>query len=235
MVLTTGDITGLGADIKRVATYMQSLGAIASQQASYSFPEYHPQATPIYGPQSDGGSPDLSSDVDVQIGQPTYAVTDQFTDPDDPNHPYMPYKGALHPHTIADYGVQGNFGRDADSTGVKGFIRVIPCRVLAWEICFLPPPGSTTVPTQSITIKIYDNYPTSGANLIDTVTVTNKQCDLGNLAIGAHNNFAQGGKIGIEVTAIGGTSIGTGAPTPGSGFIVGIGAKKLYPDLKVTS
>lgn len=227
MVLTTGEVVSLSSEVKRISTYMTSLGAIATQQASYSVPEFHPQATPVYGPQSVGTLPATN---DNQIGLASFKLNDQFTNTE--NQLLLPHKAGIDPSLVPDYGTQANFGREADSVGLKGFIRLIPVKVLTWEVCFLPPAGSSTVPTQDMTIKLYDNYPITGANLIHTIIISNKQCDNGNIPIGSptdHRSFAQGGKLGIEVTAVGASNVA------GSGFIIGVGGRKLYPDLGVTS
>lgn len=232
--LTTGELISEGNAIRRVVTYMHSLGAIANNIASYSAGEYHPQATPIYGQQSDGSNPDLSSDVDFQIGQPMFALTEEFTD--EGGQLQLPHKAGIDPTIVPDYGTQANFGREADSIGIKGFIRVIPMKALTWSIDFLPPAGSIIIPTQSITIRFYPTYPfTSGTGQFATKTVTNNTGGLGTFTGAERQVFAQGGKIGIEVTGIGGSAIGTGSPTAGSGFIVAIGGRKLFPDLGVTS
>lgn len=142
---------------------------------------------------------------------------------------YAPTGVSIDPNIIADYGVFANFGREADSVGAKGFIKVIPCRMVNWSIDFTAPPGSTTIPTDSITIKFYQIYPfiSGSATPFATKSVASAQ-ENHNVFSGTELvNFPLGGKIGIEVSVA--------AATPGCGFQVGIGGRKLYPDLALNS
>lgn len=149
----------------------------------------------------------------------------KFTDAD--QQFYQPTGKSIDPNVIPDYGTQANFGREADSTGIKGFIRVIPIKVVNWEIAFLPPPNSDTIPSDSITIEFYDDYPFTPGSPFATKSVSAAQSATGTFTGLQLKTFTNGGKIGIRVSVA--------AATAGAGFLVGIGGKKLYPDLGIAS
>lgn len=148
---------------------------------------------------------------------------------DDPNSQfYQPTGQSVDPRVIADYGTQANFGREASSIGIKGFIKVIPMKVVNWSIDFTPPPNSVIIPTDSITIKFYQVYPfVVGVDTpFATKSVTAAQGALGDFSGLELVNFPQGGKIGIEVSIA--------AATTNCGFQIGIGGRKIYPALGIT-
>lgn len=182
---------------------------------------------PVIGPDKAGDSPPT-------IGQVIpMAYLDQdgnFISVVDPDKPALPYGAVIHPKVLPDYGVQANFGREADSIGTKGFIQVVPCKVLAWNICFTPPAGSDTVPTDSMTVQLYPTYPfTVGVNVLATCVLSAEQCESGTIAPvpASLALFQQRGKIGVRVSSA--------ASTVGCGFQVAITGKRVYPDLGVTT
>lgn len=180
---------------------------------------------PVYGPDKTGETPITISEANY-VGYIDQAGT--FISTVDITKPAVPYGAVVHPKLIPDYGVQANFGREADSVGTKGYIRVIPCKVWDWSLDFTPPAGSDTVPTDSITVQLYSTYPfTVGANILATCTIAAGTSASGAIAASALQVFNQGGKIGVRVSAA--------ASTAGSGFQIGIGGKKIFPDLGVTT
>lgn len=224
VTLTCGEIISLGTSIRNVDAYAINMGAIATLQASYNRSEFHAQATPIYGPQAAGTLP---AQNDNQIGIASFKLNDTLTDTDQAL--LLKYKAAVDPELIADYGTQANFGREADSTGIKGFITVIPIKALTWYIAFLPPTNSDTIPTDTITLEFYDTYPFTPGSPFATKSISPAAQSQAGTFSGATEQhvFAQGGRIGIRVSA-------AAAVTVGAGFIVAVGGRKLYPDLGIS-
>ncbi len=146
----------------------------------------------------------------------------KFNDPQNPF--YQPTGQSIDPRIIPDYGVTANFGSEADATGIKGFIQVIPCRVLEWDIAFTPPAGSDTIPTDSIEIEFYNAYPFSPGAPFATKSISSAQSASGSFAAGTEDvTFAQGGKIGVRVSIANSVA--------GSGFQIAIKGRRLYPVL----
>jgi hypothetical protein len=142
----------------------------------------------------------------------------------------LPFGATINPHEIIDYGVQANFGREADSIGIKGFVGLIPCKLLKWDIAFLAPVGSDTIPTDTITLEFYDKYPFIVGT--DTPFATKSispaaQSQAGDFTGLQQKVFAHRGRVGIRVSVP--------ATTPGCGFIVYVGGRKLYPDIGINS
>lgn len=167
------------------------------------------------------------STEDSQTGNP------RFDDPS--NQFYQPTGKTINPYVVADEGMQANFGREASSIGIKGFIRVIPGKVLTWSIDFSAAPGSDIIPTDSITVEFYDKYPfVPGTDIaFATKSITAATGSEGSFiqqetptVIHEQINFLQGGKIGIRVSSP--------ASTPNIGFQVGVGMRKIYPELGLT-
>lgn len=222
--LTVGDPVMYEA-FELLQSYMVSRTSIGLDSGVINEPLRDADQISVFGPSGDGATPATSSE-----GIPIFLLDKTLTNPDDITKPYLPYNGAVHPHDIADYGVQLNFGREADSIGGKGFIRVIPCRLLDWTLDFTPPPGSDTVPTDSITIQLYTTYPyTVGTNIIATISVSSAQSASGTITASPASLaiFQQGGKVGVRVSSA--------AATSGAGFQIGLGGKKIFPDLGITT
>lgn len=207
-------------------SYQVRRSDVGAQASTVSEPLRDADALPVYGPDKAGDTPPT-----IGQGVPVYYL-DQAGDMvalDDVTKPSLPNGAAVHPNTIADYGVQVNFGREASSIGIKGYIRVIPCKLLDWEVFHTPAPGSVTIPTDGMVLWLHNTYPFTAGNAatriaIVTITATNTG------ATGAFSpipTFAQGGKVGVEVV--------TAAATANSGFQIGLGGKKLYPDLGIVS
>lgn len=230
LTLSCGELQSEAQSIALMETYLTSRPYQVSNTGQPSAPYVDQDTTPAYGPPSPGSAPaqnDQSQGVAKFINNKTFP--DAAANPANPLE--LKWDAAVDPRILPDYGVKGNFGREADSLGIKGFIDVIPCKVLNWDLCFTPPAGSNIVPTQSLTVELYEEYPP--VNLFKTITVSNKQCDTGTMSVGAEQHvFTYGGKIGIKVTNITGLY---GNNLSGSGFQIAIGAKKLYPDLGVNA
>lgn len=166
------------------------------------------------------GLPEYISSTTIQGGTVDTGVP-KF---DDPAAQYeQPFGKSIDPRLVSDYGTQANFGREADSIGIKGFVRLIPQKVIDWEIGFLPPPNSDTIPSDSITVEFYTTYPFTPGSPFATKSVTASQSASGIFSSLEQRVFAQGAKIGIRVSAP--------ASTAGAGFMVAVGGKKLHPDL----
>lgn len=225
VTLTTGELINLGTSIRTVDAYAINSGAIGTLQASYNRSEFRPAVTPIYGPQAAGDLPDTN---DNQIGMASFKLNDTLTDTNDAL--LLKYKAAVDPELLADYGTQANFGREADSVGIKGFITVIPMKALTWYIAFLPPATGAVdvVPTDSIEIEFYTTYPFTPGSPFATKPISAAPSASGVFsgAIEQHV-FAQGGRIGIRVSSA--------AATTGIGFVVAVGGRKLYPDLGINT
>lgn len=163
--------------------------------------------------------PEFISSTTIQGGADTGAP--KFDDPDKAF--YQPFGKSQDPRIIPDYGTSANFGREADSTGIKGFIKLIPQKVVNWEIGFLPPPASDTIPTSSITIEFYSTYPFTPGSPFATKSVSSAQTASGEFTGTELQTFPLGGKVGIRVLSA--------SSVVGAGFVVALGGKKLYPDL----
>lgn len=144
---------------------------------------------------------------------------------DDPNSVFQAPAGkSIDPRIIADYGVTCNFGREADSIGIKGFIQVIPCKVLEWDIAFTAPAGSDTIPSASITVQLYPTYPFTPGSPFATISISTDTDNAGVFTGTTEQHiFGLGGKIGVRVSSPNGV--------PGSGFQIGIKGRRLYPVL----
>lgn len=182
----------------------------------------------VFGPQTAGTSP---SNIQEGIAMHYVDVLDALdVNKTDITKPTAVNRALVHPNLIPDYGVQVNFGREADSIGVKGFIKVVPCKVLTWEVCFTPAAGSDVVPTSTIAVELYAVYPpVVSTNILATCNVNGAQCASGTIAPTPASLaiFAQGGKIGVRVSAA--------SSSTGAGFQVTVSGKRIYPDLGVTS
>lgn len=201
-------------------------------------PEKDVNGYKTYGPQFDAQGEYLNNGIDA--GLPMFASdtnpATRLPNHNDPNEQFkLPFGAGIHPDEIADYGVQANFGREADSIGIKGFVGLIPMKALKWRISFLPPPGSDVIPTDTITLQFFDKYPfvpitvpggTDVPFATKSISPAAKVAN-GSFTGGEQKVFAQGGAIGIRVSVA--------ATTAGCGFIVYVGGRKLYPDLGVVT
>lgn len=201
-------------------------------------PEKDINSYKTYGPFFDAQGEYLNNGIDAGI--PIFASdtnpATRLPKHNDPNEQFqLPFGAGIHPDEIADYGVQANFGREADSIGIKGFVGLIPMKALKWRISFLPPPGSDVIPTDTITLQFFDKYPFVPVTVpggTDVPFATKSVSPAAKVANGSftgaeQKTFAQAGAIGIRVSVA--------ATTPGCGFIVYVGGRKLYPDLGVTT
>lgn len=223
--LTLGDpIVYEGFDLQQ--SYQVRRIDIGAEASTVSEPLRDADAIPTYGPDKDGSTPATTGEG---ISIHYLDQEGDLVSTTDITKPSLPNGAAVHPNIIPDYGVQVNFGREASSIGIKGFIRVIPSKLLDWEMYHTPPPGSNTIPTDGMVVWLHNTYPFTAGNTgtriaILTIVSTNAGAT-GSVSPAAI--FAQGGKIGVEVV--------TPAATASSGFQIGLGGKKLYPHLGITS
>jgi len=231
LTLTLGD--PLQLDAFRIAAHFSGNKLNEAIKGAMQLPEHDYNGYPTVGPFYDAQGEYLNNGVEAAM--PMFAVdsnpTTKAPNHDDPDEQfYLPFGAGVHPHEIPDYGTQANFGREGDSTGIKGFIGLIPCKLLKWYIAFLPPPGSDVIPTDTITLEFYDKYPfivgTDTPFATKSISPAAQQAN-GDFTGTQRKAFAQGGQVGIRVSAAMSTS--------GSGFLVFLGGRKLFPDLGVTT
>lgn len=211
--------------LRLLMSYMvnRMIGAIDS--GVVNAPLRDADAIPTYGPTGSGETPSI-----IGAGIPIHYLDKAglLNIPNSPTKPYLPHGAAVHPKDLADYGVQGNYGREV-TVGTKGFIRVIPCKLLDWTLDFVPASGSDTMPTGTISVQLYGTWPfTPGVAILDTIQILTGSSNSGTFA--SPHIFNQGGKVGIRVSVA-----GTGANMSGAMFQIGLGGQKLYPDLGVSS
>lgn len=242
-------LPALSDSFRLLGSYDVSREYIGAQSAVINLVHRDADVLVQYGTEFDGRTgqqainPDdatMLNNFSVGVVQAIGTTDSQTGDPrfNDKNSPfYQPTGQSVNPNIIPDYGTQANFGREADSIGIKGFVKLIPQKATEWEIAFIAPAGSDTIPTQSIEIEFYETYPfIPGVETpFATKSCVNKQHDNGSFTGTELHIFPQGGKVGIRVKQIGTTALGTGTPVAGSMFQVTITGRKLYPDLGINS
>lgn len=143
----------------------------------------------------------------------------------DPNSVFQAPSGqSVDPRIIADYGVTCNFGREADSIGIKGFIEVIPCKLLEWYIAFTAPAGSDDIPSSSITVQLYPTYPFTPGTPFATISIATDTDNEGNFTtVTEQHVFPERGRVGVRVSSPNAIA--------GSGFQIALRGRRLYPVL----
>lgn len=222
--LTLGDPVFYDA-FKLLESYNSNRANIPVESGIVNEPLRDADRITVYGPTGDGASPPTNGEGIVSFKLDPTGALSSLTDP---TVPTARYGAGVDPRLILDYGVQVNFGREADSEGIKGFITVIPARILTWELYHTPPPDSITIPTDGLTIKLHNVYPFTAGN-VGTI--------IGTATIGAGNagatgtltpvNFQQNGKVGVEVTAPSGVA--------NSGFQISLAGKKIFPAVGINT
>lgn len=223
LTLTCGEIVNFGTAVRLINNFQMSRLSDATLISPQAVNLTNRDETDYIGPPALGTLP---TENDNTAGIPSYIKNDTVQDPD--NQLYLPFKAGINPQTIPDYGTQANFGREADSIGIKGFIQLVPQKLLTWTIEFIPPTGSDTIPTDSITIEFYSTYPFTPGSPFATKSVTTDTGATGTFTGTEQQTFASGGRVGIRVSS-------AATFTAGCGFIVAVGGRKLYPDLGITT
>lgn len=211
-------------DFELQQSYNSNRAAVALNSGVVSEPLRDADVVPVIGPDKAGDTPPSIGEV-ITMGY--LDQTGALISTTDITKPSVPHGGVVHPTIIPDYGVQANFGREANSLGIKGYIRVIPCKLLDWTLDFIPAPGSDSIPTGNLTVQLYGTYPFVPLSLVlATISISSAQGASG--TFGSPHIFAQGGKVGVRVSV---AKTDAGA----IGFQLGLGGKKLYPHMGVTS
>lgn len=210
---------------KLLLSYITNRSDIAIESGVINEPLRDADNIPVIGPTATGITP-----ADTGQGIPIFYLDKAglLQVQDDPAKPYLPHSGGLHPKIIPDYGVQGNYGRDV-TLGIKGFIRLVPCKLLDWTLDFVPGPGSDILPEGTISVQLYGTWPfTPGTAILDTIQILTGSSNSG--VFSSPLIFTQNSKVGIRVSVT-----GAGTNMIGAGFQLAVGGQKLYPDLGVTS
>jgi hypothetical protein len=211
---------------KLLQSYITNRTGVGIDSSVVNQPLRDADVVPVFGRTGDGTLPATLGEGSTMF---SLDPDGDFTSTTDPMKPTLKHGAGIDPEIIIDYGIQVNFGREADSIGIKGYIQVIPSRILDWELFHTPPPGSNTIPTDTMTVKLHNVYPFTAGNAATTIaTATIPAANPGATAVFSPiPSFTQKGKIGVEVTVP--------SSVENSGFQIALSGKKIYPDVGVNT
>lgn len=234
--LETGELTNTGTTLAIMETYLTSRPYQATNSGQPSYPYVDQDTTPSIGPPADGANTysggqaiqnTESTVIPKAINNSTLGGTDggSLTDP---TKPRVAYDATIDPRIIPDYGIQAQ-ATFSSALGLKQPVQVIPGILGGYNIDFVPPDGSNTVPTDSIIVEIWKDYPPTSK--IATIIVSAAQGAHGTFPlVSGHYDpnliFSQAARVSFIVTSPAGDDT--------IGVFVSLYGPKVYPDLGVT-